>query len=287
MLLIPLLQVITQLLVQTDWGELDHLIIDMPPGTGDIHITLCQTVQLSGAVVVTTPQKLSYVDVVKGIDMFSALRVPTLAVVENMAYFDCEHGTRYRPFGPGHTAELKAEYGITEAFQLPLSERIASGSDSGAPIVAAQPAAAEAAVYASLARAVVAGALQASNTAAPAPVVKFDAARGVITVAVVGETSAQLYRIPPRELRVREARTGLKLVPAQADVVPRDVVPLSFDVKGNYAVGIVWSDGHKADIYPYDVLIKIGEELLAGAGTSSSTSSGTSSSGSSSHQRQA
>ena len=159
-------QVITQLLVQTDWGELDHLIIDMPPGTGDIHITLCQTVQLSGAVIVTTPQKLSYVDVVKGIDMFSALRVPTPAVVENMAYFDCEHGTRYRPFGAGHTAELKAEYGISEAFQLPLSERIASGSDSGAPIVAAQPAAAESAVYMSLARAVVAGAVHGAQRAA-------------------------------------------------------------------------------------------------------------------------
>ena len=77
-------QLVKQLATQTNWGELDFLIIDFPPGTGDIQITLCQELPLTGSVIVTTPQRLSFVDVVKGIEMFDDLKVPTLAVVENM-----------------------------------------------------------------------------------------------------------------------------------------------------------------------------------------------------------
>ncbi|KAF9617262.1 hypothetical protein IFM89_035206 [Coptis chinensis] len=92
--------VINQLLTTTEWGELDYLVIDMPPGTGDIHLTLCQVVPLSAAVIVTTPQKLSFIDVAKGVRMFSKLKVPCVAVVENMCHFDAD-GKRHYPFGRG------------------------------------------------------------------------------------------------------------------------------------------------------------------------------------------
>ena len=102
-------RVVQQLLLGTEWGELDYLLIDMPPGTGDVHITISQHVVLSGAVVVTTPSMLSHVDVLKGVDMFEKLRVPTLAVVENLAYIDAPPAPRIYPFGePGaHVRELR------------------------------------------------------------------------------------------------------------------------------------------------------------------------------------
>ncbi|KAJ6805647.1 fe-S cluster assembly factor HCF101, chloroplastic isoform X1 [Iris pallida] len=96
--------VINQLLTTAEWGELDYLVIDMPPGTGDIQLTLCQVAPLTAAVIVTTPQKLAFIDVAKGVRMFSKLKVPCVAVVENMCYFDADD-KRYYPFGKGSGAQ--------------------------------------------------------------------------------------------------------------------------------------------------------------------------------------
>ena len=115
-------------------------MIDFPPGTGDIQLTLGQELSLTAAVIVTTPQKLSYVDVTKGIDMFDNLKVPTVALVENMAYYKCAScDDKHRIFGPGYTKQIKSNYGIENSFEVPIVEEIAKMSDSGTPFVLTLP----------------------------------------------------------------------------------------------------------------------------------------------------
>lgn len=120
-----------QLIQTTEWGALDYLVVDLPPGTGDILLTLGQNVSFDGAVMVTTPQQLSFVDVLKGLDLFTEMRIPILAAVENMAYFTCRHGEKHELFGKGHADVLAQRYGIPCTVQLPLHPLISSGSDTG------------------------------------------------------------------------------------------------------------------------------------------------------------
>lgn len=148
--------IVAQICNKTMWGELDFLVVDMPPGTGDIHLTLCQELKrIDAAVIVTTPQQLSFVDVVKGIDMFMQLKVPTVAVVENMAYFVGDDEKVYRPFGDGHVETLKQRYGIKHSYALPISRETSSAGDSGVPFVKQFPNAPLSETYKDLASGVV------------------------------------------------------------------------------------------------------------------------------------
>lgn len=158
-----------QMLEQTLWGELDYLVIDMPPGTGDIQLTLSQKAAVAGAVIVTTPQDIALLDARKGIEMFAKVDIPVLGVVENMAVHVCsECGHAEHIFGDEGGARLAAEYGVQVLGSLPLALSIREQTDSGTPTVVAEPESAVAAVYLQIAQRV-AAALAGSGERRSAP----------------------------------------------------------------------------------------------------------------------
>jgi ATP-binding protein involved in chromosome partitioning len=127
---------IKQFMTDVDWGELDYLIFDLPPGTGDIQLTLVQTIPLSGAVIVTTPQDISLADARKGYAMFEKVNVPILGIVENMSYFICSHcGEREEIFAYGGGQNTAKELGTTFLGEIPIYTNIRIGGDEGLPIV--------------------------------------------------------------------------------------------------------------------------------------------------------
>lgn len=134
--------VIKQFLTQVEWGELDYLIIDYPPGTGDIQLTISQTATLSGALIVTTPQEVSLIDVRKAVDMFKTLKVPVLGVVETMSYFVCDGcDKKHHIFRQGGGERLARDYGVSLLGQIPIDPAIAVGGDEGRPHVLTAPSA--------------------------------------------------------------------------------------------------------------------------------------------------
>jgi ATP-binding protein involved in chromosome partitioning len=154
---------ITQFLTDLDWGQLDYLVIDLPPGTGDAQLTLTQTAPLSGAVIVTTPQEVSLIDARKGLEMFRQVRVPVLGIVENMSYFVGEDGKRYDIFRHGGGRKLAQEAGVPFLGELPIDPRVAECGDTGDPIVHKYPDTPVAKAYQALAKTVVAGLEQAAQ----------------------------------------------------------------------------------------------------------------------------
>ncbi|HEY8522022.1 MAG TPA: iron-sulfur cluster carrier protein ApbC [Gammaproteobacteria bacterium] len=131
---------LNQLLSQTVWGERDYLIVDMPPGTGDIQLTLAQRVPVSGAIIVTTPQDIALADARKGLEMFQKVNVPVLGIVENMSLYVCPNcGHEEHIFGEEGGANLSRAYGVPLLGTLPLDRRIREETDSGEPTVVAEP----------------------------------------------------------------------------------------------------------------------------------------------------
>ncbi len=129
-----------QMLHETRWGELDYLVIDLPPGTGDIQLTLCQKIPVSGAVIVTTPQDLSLIDVRRACEMFAKLNVPILGVVENMSHFHCPScGHEAKIFGEGGAAKLAEEFDLSVFGAIPLDAAIREQTDHGSPPVVHDP----------------------------------------------------------------------------------------------------------------------------------------------------
>ncbi|HEY0766347.1 MAG TPA: iron-sulfur cluster carrier protein ApbC [Steroidobacteraceae bacterium] len=146
-------QALTQLLEHTQWGTLDYLVVDMPPGTGDLQLTLAQRVPVAGAVIVTTPQDIALADARKGLKMFEKVAVPVLGVVENMSVHVCSNcGHTEHIFGAGGGARMAQEYGVRLLGELPLDTHIREEADSGRPTVVAAPSSARARPYFEMAR---------------------------------------------------------------------------------------------------------------------------------------
>ena len=235
-----------QLVANTEWGALDYLIIDMPPGTGDIQLTLTQRLAFDGAVIVTTPQTLSLVDVARGILMFERVNVPVLGVVENMAWLTCDQcGKTHYPFGRS-IAALRDRFGVQTLASLPIMDGLqhAATRDAGKDIPA----------FAELAEAVhravgirrIAGEILPQVTAEP----------GFI---IIAWPDGRVTRLPARLVRqscqcalcVDEFSGDRILDPAS---IPEDITATEITPLGNYAVGITWSDGHSSGIFSWEHL---------------------------------
>ena len=140
--------VVRQFLTDVSWGELDYLIVDMPPGTGDVQLSLAQLVPVQGAVLVTTPQEVSLSDVRRAVKMFEQVNVPVLGVIENMSYFIApDTGNRYEIFGKGGGQKLASEYNLNFLGEVPLGMEVREGGDSGVPVVVSAPDSPQAAAF--------------------------------------------------------------------------------------------------------------------------------------------
>ncbi|MBM4165698.1 MAG: iron-sulfur cluster carrier protein ApbC [Ignavibacteria bacterium] len=142
-----------QFITDVEWGELDYLIFDLPPGTGDIQLTLAQTLPLTGAVIVTTPQEISLADVRKGFAMFEKVNVPTIGIVENMSYYICSHcGNRENIFDYGGGNTASKQLGVPFLGEIPISTGTRIGGDEGVPIVLKEPESEQAQAFLTVAR---------------------------------------------------------------------------------------------------------------------------------------
>ncbi len=280
-------KLVQDFLGHVEWGELDYLVVDLPPGTGDAQLTLCQSAPLTGAVIVTTPQDVSLVDARKGLELFRKVNVPVLGIVENMSYFLCPHcGKRTEIFRHGGGEKVARQLGVAFLGEIPLDAEVAVSGDEGIPIVAKNPESPVSKAYRALAGEVArqlsilsqekVGEASLELDWEKAPAVgekkprKVEAREGekprLLGIYKVDEKTLGLSwsdgwesAIPVRLLRlgcpcaecVDEISGKRTLDPAR---VPEDVKPVTIQPVGAYALKFVWSDGHDSGIYSFDTL---------------------------------
>jgi ATP-binding protein involved in chromosome partitioning len=165
--------IVRQFLSDVSWGELDYLIVDMPPGTGDVQLSLAQLVPVQGAVVVTTPQEVSAADVRKAINMFDQVGIPLVGVVENMSYFVCSKcDERHEIFGSGAGESLAAQFNTELLGRIPLGTHVRESGDSGLPVVVGRPDSPEGAALRRIAERLVDKVAAGAAEAKPLPILK-------------------------------------------------------------------------------------------------------------------
>jgi ATP-binding protein involved in chromosome partitioning len=174
-------QALRQFLTDVVWGKLDFLIVDLPPGTGDVQLSLVQSIALAGAILVTTPQEVALADVIKGAEMFRQLDVPVLGVIENMSYFVCSDcGKRHEIFAHGGGRRLGERLGVPFLGEIPLDEYARVGGDLGKPVILGKPEAPAAQAFAAIARALQASIEQLPTPKSPQRVYKTDPALPIL-----------------------------------------------------------------------------------------------------------
>ena len=238
-------QYMQQLLHGVLWGELDYLIIDMPPGTGDVQLTISQSVQIDASVIVTTPHQLSLTDVRKGIMMFDKVNVPVLGVIENMSYFkpDC-CDKKYSIFGEAGATTLEERFGLPTLAELPIPSHLCGGSDA----VAQQPSAPDTADV------VIRPCGKKVMEQPSRPEVEFNEK----TVSLTWEdgesvtvSNSALRRACNCALCVDEMTRAPLLDPAS---IPMNIRAEKISMIGNYAILVDWSDGHNTGFFPFSAI---------------------------------
>jgi ATP-binding protein involved in chromosome partitioning len=259
---------LNQMLRDFDWpgegGALDVLVIDMPPGTGDIQLSLAQQTPLSGAVIVCTPQDLALLDARKGLAMFQKVDVPVLGVIENMSYFNCPKcGERSEIFGHGGAEQEARRLGVPFLGAIPLHIEIRELSDAGRPVVAAYPDGPNAAAFRQIAAAVWAAVQSGTGAPAAAPTLEVAGDKSYLTVSFADgpkyDLSAEMLRVMSPSAEVQGHSPSQKVtVPKKRNVKIKELRPV-----GNYAVRIAFDDGHDTGLYSWGYLAELGREREA------------------------
>ncbi len=256
---------LNQMLRDVAWGspgaELDVLVIDMPPGTGDVQLSMAQQVPLSGVVIVSTPQDLALIDARKGLNMFRKVDVPVLGIIENMSYFLCPScGDRSDIFGHGGARNEAEKLGIPFLGEVPLHMDIRATSDSGQPITATSPDSIQAGIYRDIAAKTWAEMLASNGGRIAPPELVVGEGRDMLTVRFEGgkthTLSAEMLRVmsPSAEVQGHSAAQRVT-VPKKRTVKIKELQPV-----GNYAVRIVFDDGHSTGLYAWSYLELLGVE---------------------------
>lgn len=239
---------VQQILHGTAWGELDYLFIDMPPGTGDVQLTITQSVRLSGAVIVTTRQTLSLVDVARGILMFEKTDVPILGIIENMSYFVCDNcDKKHFIFGGSASQSLQEKFGLAILAEVPLLAQFTARIETAVTNEFITTAVDN--MIRSLGKSLMEGKIT--------PQIRFDE-----RFTYLSWPDGKQSKVSNRDLRLScrcalcvNEMTGEQILKEQnirPDIAPKSITPL-----GNYAVGIDWNDGHSSGIYPYRTILEL------------------------------
>lgn len=244
---------IQQILIGTDWGELDYLLIDMPPGTGDIQLTITQTIRLTGAVIITTPHTLSLLDVARGIIMFEKVEVPIVGIVENMAYLETSGGAKQHVFGTSKAAELADRFGVPILADIPLTDSLSKGLQEGPEQPFIQQAV----------RGMQSQLERIKSDAREVPEIDFD--ENFVRLLWNG---GERWEVPNFDLRMisQDAlsvneMTGERIITAddiRPDIAAKEITPL-----GHYGIAIAWNDGHSSAIYTYKNIKQIASVTAA------------------------
>ncbi|KAB2912862.1 MAG: P-loop NTPase [Hyphomicrobiaceae bacterium] len=246
---------LTQMLRDVEWGELDVLIIDMPPGTGDVQLTMAQQVPLSGAIIVSTPQDLALIDARKGLNMFRKVDVPVLGIIENMSTFICPKcGERSDIFGHGGAQMEADKLGIPFLGGVPLHMDIRAKSDEGQPIVATSPDSPHAQIYREIAARAWEELQSALGHRVKPPRLEVSGDRASLAVAFEDRKpftlSAEMLRVMSPSAEVQGHSPDQRVTVARKrNVKIKELKPV-----GNYAVRIVFDDGHDTGLYAWSYL---------------------------------